>query len=325
MRKYVSLGLVCSLEEVRLSHTSQVGGKAAYLGELVNLGFPIPKSFCLTTEALVTVLSNEGISTEVEEFLTRGEKGENTAVPKEVQRIRKVLSEAMLPDCLRKEVEAAHSDLGELVPRVAVRSSAVVEDSSSASFAGQFKSFLNVKGLDSVWQNTKECWASAFSDRVLAYRRSKRITNASFNAGVLVQRMVDVEKAGIVFTQQPVTGDDSSILIEANWGFGESVVGGLVNPDRFSIKKGKLEITDRHIGKKELMRIISTDETDDMIEQVVPASKSQIPCIDDDEIVAIARMAEQVQNAFGIPQDIEWCIADRKIWILQARPITTIK
>lgn len=271
-----------------------VGGKAASLGALVG-NFRVPPGFCVTAEAL----SAAGIA-----------GGRLTPIPFE----------------LSQEIDQAYEELcslcGEADVPVAVRSSAVAEDGRAASFAGLYDTFLNIRGTEAVIQAIVDCSRSASGDRVTSYLRQRAGAAKRSSVAVLVQQLITADTSAVAFTTDPVTGDRSSVIVNATLGLGESLVGGEVTPDMFCVSKSSLMILEREIADKERMTILGPART----EQVdVPRLLRRHPSLDDAQVVEIASVALDLENAVGWPVDIECAYRDGALYLLQCRPITTIR
>lgn len=294
-----------------------VGGKAANLGVLTKAGLPVPPGFCVTTEAYRRVADTAGLD-DVLDRLATVDTGELAGLAGQA---RELVLAAPMPAAVREAVVAEYARLGEDVP-VAVRSSATAEDLPFASFAGQQDTYLNVVGADAVIEAVRRCWASLWTDRAVSYRASNRIDHHVVRLAVVVQRMVDSQVAGVLFTANPVTGRRREAVIDASPGLGEAVVSGAVNPDHFVVDTATGEIRERTLGDKRLViRSLPGGGT----EQVEQASGSEDACVTDEQIAALAALGDQVESHYGSPQDTEWAIdADGTVWLTQARPITTL-
>jgi pyruvate,water dikinase len=217
---------------------------------------------------------------------------------------------------------------------VAVRSSATLEDSAEASFAGLQDTYLAVRGTDAVLDRVRACWASLYNDESIAYRRRQGTGEDGLAMGVVVQRMLNPRSAGVMFTRSPVTGDRSVVAIEGTWGLGSALVGGEVTPDSFTVSKVTGEITGRRVGVK--LRVHSfTPNGQGISATPMAVPLRQTPCLTDDEVRTLARLGQQVEDHYGAPQDIEWALlgdspghpadladlADRFV-LLQSRPET---
>ena len=289
--------LVVDLGELRAADLPRVGGKAANLGELISAGLPVPGGFCLTTEAYARAAADV-----------------DTTDP---ARARDLLRTVAVPDDIAAAITAAYRALGE-VP-VAVRSSATAEDLPTASFAGQQDTYLNVVGVEALLDAVRRCWASLWTDRAVAYRAELGIDDAEVRLAVVVQRMVDAQVAGVLFTADPVSGRRTRAVLDASPGLGEAVVSGMVNPDHLAVEHGR--VVDRRLGDKAVaVRALPGGGT----ERVELASGSDA-CVTDRQAVELAALGRRVERHFGVPQDIEWALDGAgAIWLTQARPITSL-
>ncbi|MGW6933871.1 PEP/pyruvate-binding domain-containing protein [Lentzea sp. NPDC054927] len=298
------MSLVLDFSAVDGSMLAIVGGKAANLGELTRAGLPVPQGFCVTTEAYRAVaVADELASTTPENA-------------------RRTLVETPVPREIRDAIVAEYRKLGDgRTPGlpVAVRSSATAEDLPFASFAGQQDTFLNVVGEDAVVDAVRRCWASLWTDRAVSYRETNGIDHTTTYLAVVVQRMVQSEVSGVMFTANPVTGTRDQIVIDASPGLGEAVVSGAVNPDHFVVDGS--EIVEKRLGdKKFVIRSLPGGGTEH-----VEVGENGEPCLTDGQIHALAVLGRKVQRHYGSPQDIEWAIdADGELHLTQARPITTL-
>ena len=203
----------------------------------------------------------------------------------------------------------------------AVRSSATVEDLPEASFAGQHDSFLNVLGRDAVLAAVKRCWLSLFSERAISYRMRKGVAPGRAQMAVIVQQLIDADAAGVMFTTDPAGGNSDSILIEAAFGLGETVVQGKVAPDRIEVSRSRLRVVRRDTGVKRVQIVAAKDG---VCEELLAAEKASAPVLDDETAARLARLGLEAERLLGRPLDIEWGRARRRIWLLQARAVTTL-
>jgi len=301
---------------------SLVGGKAAQLGELIRFGFAVPDGFCLTTAAYARVAASAELETLLGEL--------STAPPDDMARqaelaaaVRTAILHAAVPSDVTSAIAAAYGALepDALVP-VAVRSSATAEDLPNASFAGQQETFLNVVGAEAVLDAVRRCWASLWTDRAVSYRAHQGIDPRAVRLAVVVQRMVDAQVAGVLFTANPLSGKRRHAVIDASPGLGEAVVSGATTPDHFVVNTATGEIVDRRLGDKQVIIRPTADGGTQRVEQ--PA-QPRSACLSDTQVRALAALGAQVEAFFGAPQDIEWaCDAADQLWLLQARPITTL-
>jgi rifampicin phosphotransferase len=314
-------GLILPFTAIDRGALAVAGGKAANLGELVGAGFPVPAGFCVTTAAYDLVVADAGLGPTLAELA--GTQPEDTArLARLAGEARSHLSDAIVPDFLAQAIAEAYEGLGdgETVP-VAVRSSATAEDLPQASFAGQQDTYLNVVGVESVLDAVRRCWASLWTDRAVSYRAKNGIDPHSVRLAVAVQRMVGASVAGVLFTANPVTGRRRQAVIDASPGLGEAVVSGMVNPDHFVVNTATGEIVERRLGDK---RVAIMAGSAGGTQRVELEAGEEGASLSDGQVLALARLGERVEEHYGMPQDTEWAIDDGGIWLLQARPITTL-
>jgi phosphohistidine swiveling domain-containing protein len=296
---------VVPLSDLARNDLATAGGKAANLGELVRAGFPVPDGFVITTDAYATVIQPLDLS-----IPERTAGGEGASVRTDIEK-------APVPADLRTEITNAYSALGG--GPVAVRSSATAEDLPGAAFAGQQDTYLNVVGEPALIDAVRRCWASLWTERAIAYRNRLKIDPADVGIAVVVQRMINAEVAGVMFTADPVSGDRETIVVDASIGLGEAVVSGLVTPDHY-VLDGRGLIRDYRPGGREL--IISSVPSGGVDHHAgQPDHPERLP---DAVLTDLARLGIEVATHFGRPQDIEWAYADGQLWLLQARPMTAL-
>ena len=310
-----------------LEHT--LGGKNTSLGILTSAGLPVPPGFAVTAEAYRRALSDTGVGAAVLNLLTDLDVADQMMLAATALAARETVLSIPLPDWLMVPLAEAYEELSQRcgladVP-VAVRSSATCEDQPDASFAGEHDTFLWVRGADAVAEHVRRCWASLFTDRAISYRRQVRYADAGAAMSVGVQEMVLPTAAGVAFTLNPIDGDRSQVAIDASWGLGEAVVGGVVTPDNFLVDKVMGTITRRTISSKTVEYRL--DEHDRVAEVPVDDARRDVPCLDDDEVLAVARLARRAEKHYGCPQDVEWAIDPRlpegdNVVLLQSRPET---
>jgi rifampicin phosphotransferase len=295
-----------------------VGGKAANLGELTGAGLPVPPGFCITTAAYELVASEAGLD------LMLDEKAESPADDASLaEAARTCLLAAAMTASLAEAISGAYRILGsgEPIP-VAVRSSATAEDLPFASFAGQQDTYLNVVGIEAVLEAVRNCWASLWTNRAVSYRASLGIDQRSVQLAVVVQRQIEAEVAGVLFTANPLTGKRRQAVIDANPGLGEAVVSGATNPDHFVVNTASGEIVERQLGDK---RVVIQATAGGGTQRIETSDGSKEACLSDEQIRALAQLGTRVEAHYSEPQDIEWAIdAAGKLWLTQSRPITTL-
>jgi pyruvate,water dikinase len=230
-----------------------------------------------------------------------------------------------VPRAAQDLLTTAYADLAKRCkmadPRVAVRSSAVGEDGQSASFAGQYDTYLNLVGAPAVIEAVGRCWASAQSERVLAYHRQQGRSVADIQLAVLVMQLVESDISIIAFSSNPVTHDRDEIVINASWGLGESVVSGTVTPDTYKVRKSDITITDRQIAEKQRMTVITLDGVKEV---PIPRPMRRQRAMNDEQTVEVAQLALDLEHHMGWPVDIECAYQGGKLYLLQCRPVSTI-
>jgi pyruvate,water dikinase len=306
-----------------------VGGKNASLGELIKADIPVPPGFSVTTEAYDEFLTGWGIKEVMESILARIDLQDVASLEEASKSIRKLMEEAPFPKRIEEEISFNYQALAQVcdVPNlpVAVRSSATAEDLPGASFAGQQDTFLWIQGSDEVLKRIKFCMSSLFTPRAISYRIKMGFPHEKVLISVGVQKIVDARAAGVMFTLNPTNGDPSKVVIEGNWGLGETVVSGICNPDKYVVDKVTGEI-ERRVSLKECECIY--DPVRGGVAHVdTPPERREIPCVEDQEILELGRYAKRVEEHYGCPQDIEWAIDKQKpfplnIFMVQSRPET---
>jgi pyruvate,water dikinase len=306
-----------------------VGGKNASLGELIRADIPVPPGFSVTTEAYHEFLIEGGIKEKIEKILSPMDLQDVASLENASKTIRELIRTTPMPKRIEETISSNYEALAQVceVPDipVAVRSSATAEDLPGASFAGQQDTFLWVRGDKEVLDKIKLCMSSLFTARAISYRIKMGFTHEKVLISVGVQKIVDARAAGVMFTLNPLNGDPSKVVIEGNWGLGETVVSGQVNPDKFVVEKVTKEI-DRTISQK-WTECIFDPEKGMVCHLDIPHDRQEIQCIEDKEILELARYAKRIEEYYGCPQDIEWAIDKHKpfplnIFMVQSRPET---
>jgi pyruvate, water dikinase len=315
--------LVIWFDDCDKTSTRDVGGKCAHLGELIRAELDVPPGFAVTTTAHRFFLEGNDLHRREAELLDSLDYEDMDALRKASRALRALVEGAELPAEIEEAVRQHYSALAARgSASVAVRSSALAEDTATASFAGQLQTFLWVEGEDAVVEHVRRCWSGFFTPEALAYRKRLEVAEDDALMSVGVQQMVDARSAGVMFTLNPLNGDRAKIMLESVWGLGEGVVSGAVNPDRFLVDKVTLDILERTIGSKDSEHRF--DETAGaVVEAPVAEERRAISSVSDDEIVQIARLGKQIERHFGRPQDIEWAIdGGGALYLLQARAET---
>lgn len=295
------------------------GGKGANLGEMARAGFPIPEGFVVTTLAFNKHLEENGLKETIYKILNEIDINNPKDLEEKTSKIRKLIEEAPIPKNIEMKIKEYYKNLGKV--RVAIRSSASAEDLPDASFAGQQETYLNVEGEDLVIKYIKKCWSSLFTPRATYYRAEKGFRHEDVSIAVVIQKMVNSEISGVMFTKDPRTGEDK-ILIEASYGLGEAIVGGKVTPDTYIVDKKSLKIETKNISRKEIMIVYENGKN---VEKEVPEELKEKQAMSDDLIIELAKIGIEIEKHYNFPQDIEFAIENNKIYIVQSRPITTLK
>jgi phosphohistidine swiveling domain-containing protein len=298
------------------------GGKGANLGEMTRAGFPVPPGFCVTTTAYEHAAPGadlEGTLTALAETSAR----DSTRLAALAQAARDCILRSPIPPEIAESICAAYQSLGNgETLAVSVRSSATAEDLPYASFAGQQETYLNVFGSEAVLDAVRRCWASLWTDRAVSYRASQGIDHRTVQLAVVVQRMVESSVAGVLFTANPLTGRRRQAVIDANPGLGEAVVSGATNPDHFVVMTATGEIVERRLGDK---RVIIKGSPGGGTVRTESLEGGDAACLSDDQVRGLVELGARVEAHYAAPQDIEWAIDPAgQIWLLQARPITTL-
>ena len=253
-----------------------VGGKSANLGELLNTGLPVPDGFAITTLAYKKLVIESEFKTQISEILDTLDIDDFNSINSCSDQIRKIIENIPLSEDIISEISSSYASLGDNI-EVAVRSSATAEDLPSASFAGQMDSFLYIKGIDNVLTSVKKCLSSVFSSRAISYRHEKNFDHFLVLASITIQKMLDPESAGVMFTLNPVSGNKNEIYIESSWGVGETIVQGKVDPDSFIVTKPNLDISSRNINTKKLMTIRGATQGKFAIADRASATEIDVP------------------------------------------------
>ena len=314
---------VVALSDVRSSDLALVGGKAAKLGELVGPGLPIPPGFVVTTEAYQAFVDGTRVGAVIRETLAHLEAGSPEQVETGCRSIRTAFETTPFPPELRDELVRAYETFSTRHghPFCAVRSSATAEDLEGASFAGLQDTYLNVRGTESILNAIRKCWGSLFTPRVVMYRSKKGFDHSAVRLAVLVQKMVDSRVSGILFTRDPNTGENH-LIVEAGWGLGEAIVGGEVTPDHYVIDGSTFQIVQKQLAEQKV-RLVRGPDGGNRREEV-PVAERGVQKLPDDKIARLVSLARVVESHYRRPMDIEWCWDGDAIYLVQARPVTTI-
>jgi pyruvate,water dikinase len=324
--------LVLWFENLRKTDIPLVGGKNANLGEMINAGIPVPPGFAVTAYAYEKFLEETRIAEKIYRMIKETVTDPND--PKQYdtasKKIRELIEASSMPKDIENAIKSAYKELNKRLNLkdvfVAVRSSATAEDLPDASFAGQQETFLNIRGSDELVERVVKCWSSLFTPRAIFYRNEKGFAHEKVFISVGVQKMVNSRAAGVMFTINPVTGNADEIVIEGNYGLGETVVSGIVNPDDFVVDKNTVKIKERRISKKNV-QYVRDPKTGKTVHLDVQEEKQKEPCVSDEEVLKIAELGKRIGAHYGKALDIEWAIDKdlsfpKNIFAVQARPET---
>ncbi len=307
-------------DELSKSSGPIVGGKGANLGEMTRAGIPVPPGFVVTTAAFLAALDAGGVREELQRCFAAADVEQPQALADAAERMRALVRRAGVPDDVRAAVLAAYAKLG-MEAAVAVRSSATSEDTGATSFAGMHETFTNVVGPTALLERLMDCWVSAYGARVLSYRNAEGMREEPTIA-VVVQRMIDSARSGVMFTADPASGDRDTVVIEGAFGLGEVVVGGQVEVDTYILDRQGPALRSTRVGRKEF-KIVRDAAGGEQRVTLAPEQAAR-RVLSDQEAEALARIGLQIEAHYGAPQDIEWAESGGEFSIVQTRPITTL-
>jgi len=311
-------------QEVDKDDIPLVGGKGANLGEMAKAGFPVPRGFIVTSKAYFDFLEENKLKSRIHQELKKINIEDPQTFNEVSEKIKNLILNGQISSSLAKEIIFNYLKLGGLIKQalVAVRSSATAEDLPTASFAGQQTTFLNVQGEANLLKKIQACWASLFEARAIFYREEKGFDHFKVGLAVPVQEMIPAEISGVMFTLNPVTHQKNQIIIEAVWGLGEFIVQGEVTPDTYLVDKNSLESLSKKVEKQEvqLIKVGSLSK-----KTKVPRQRQLKRKLTDTQIVELAKLGKRIHRHYFYPQDIEWVFYRKKFYIVQSRPVTTLK
>lgn len=298
------------------------GGKGASLCRMSRFAMPVPEGFIVCAQMFAQFMDRCGLWNKVYKLLDGIDFSDNASLDKIAKKIRTIIESAQMPMDMQQNIIDYYKQLGEDAP-VAVRSSGTAEDLDDASFAGQQETYLYVIGGENVVRHIQMCWASLYNDRAIFYRNVKGFDERSISIAVVVQRMVNSEIAGVLFSVNPIDKNRDIAVIEAAWGLGEGVVQGIVTPDNYCVDKKTYEIVNEYISEKETM-VVRLSESGGIKEIEVSDDLKEARVLNTDQVRTLVDMAVKVEEFYAKPQDMEWAIEGSKTYLLQSRPITTL-
>ena len=298
------------------------GGKGASLCRMFRAGLRVPEGFIVRSELFSEFMERSGLREYALAEIRKIDFSSNADLIEKAAGIRAKICDTPMPEDMEEELKQYYSKFNDCP--VAVRSSGTAEDLDDASFAGQQETYLFVIGEKDLIRFVKECWASLYNDRAIFYRREKGFKEEEVSIAVVVQKMVNAKKAGVMFTQNPVTKDPDVCMIEAAWGLGESVVSGIVTPDNLWINKKTMEVVTEYISEKETM-VVRLSEEGGTKEVPVPDELREAPVLTEQNKKDLVDVANRIEEFYGKPEDVEWAFEeDEQLYMLQSRPITTL-
>ncbi|MSQ40841.1 MAG: hypothetical protein EXR55_04135 [Dehalococcoidia bacterium] len=312
--------------DVGKEDVGRVGGKGANLGELTNAGIPVPPGFLVTAQTYSSFLDQANLTSPIARHLRSLDANNPEVLNQASARVKDVILGAPLPEGVAGQITEAYQALGG--GPVAVRSSATAEDLPEASFAGQQSTFLNVVGPQQVVKAVQACWASLYEPQAIFYRTRRGFEHLAVGIAVVVQRMVQAEAAGVMFTVEPVSNNTSKMAIEAVYGLGEALVSGELTPDLFIVEKSTGRVIERTIARQEWKITRNSDLSatwdEANIQEDIPPALQGAPKITGEQVMALCLLGKRIEALYGHPQDIEWAIEKGEIYVVQARAITTL-
>ena len=313
------------LEQVTTDLTSLVGGKGANLGQLLHGGFPVPTGFVVTTSAFKKTLETNNLTDAIHTIEANIDHSDLETLEIKARNIQTLILNTKIPFALLSLMLNAFNSLD--CSLAAVRSSATMEDSITASFAGQQNTYLNIRTAAEFIDALMNCWASLYEPRTIKYRFEKGLGELPIETGVVVQSMINSDVSGVIFTLDPVTGNSETVTIEAIYGLGEPLVSGEITPDLYIVEKESGHIHKQIISEQTWMLKANDDYSPNQpnnIQVSIDQSAQKIPKLSGAQISQLTQTAISIDNYYGLPQDIEWAICENTLYILQTRPITTV-
>lgn len=311
------MNFVKFFKELSMNDVSIAGGKGASLGEMTKVKIPVPNGFVVLSNAFDRFIEETNLKTEIEAALDKVNTEAMHTVELASEKIQALILGEEMPEDLKQEILSSHKELDSKF--VAVRSSATSEDSIDAAWAGQLNSYLNTTEKD-LMNKVKHCWASLFTPRAIFYRFEKKLHDTHISVAVVVQKMIHSEKSGIAFSVHPVTEDYNQMIIESGFGLGEAIVSGSITPDSYILSKKPLEITEQH--ESEQTRALFKGPDGGVEWKDIDGSESSLS---EEEVLKLSKIILNVENHYKFPVDVEWAYEKGKFYIVQSRPITTLK
>lgn len=311
-----------SLQEITKDDVQRCGGKGANLGELTRIGARVPPGFCITADALSYLLGSNALDGPIAEVVERLDFEDLNGLETATAAIRAMIATSSIPSDLEAEIRDRYRALVSDVNRyVAVRSSVAVKDSTISSFPGMMDTYHYVLGEAELLEKIRECWASLWTARAAFARHRQRIGHERGLIAPVIQLMVNADTAGVLFTANPISRSTTEIVIESNWGIGESVVSGRSMNDFYVLDKESLAVRERRVARKNVMVTMDLGKGSGRLELPVPAARASEPTLSDAQLVELGRTSKDIEDHFGFNVDMEWAYQDGTLYVLQARRI----
>lgn len=317
---------ILPLQSIAKSDIQRCGGKAFSLGELSRAGLRVPPGFCLAAESLDYLTSANQLKQPIDEIISQLDFEDFNGVDEKCADIRALITEADIPGDLEQGIVDHYEKLVDDLNRyVAVRSSVAVKNTPISSFPGMMDTYHYVLGIEDVLRKIKECWASLWTSRAAYSRHQKKIEHHLGIIAPVVQLMVNSDTAGVLFTANPITKSTDELVIEANWGLGESVVSGKSMNDFYVLNKKDLSVKQQKIAQKTIMVTMDEGKGSGRIEQTIPAEQATVPTLTEPELILLGETGKRIETHFGYWADIEWAYQDGDLYILQTRKIRDVE
>lgn len=314
--------MIVDLADEKALDASLAGGKGSELCALAAKGFAVPPGFVITTEAFSKFIDENNLGQQIEDLFGKAKTLPANDLSKAANLLQEKIRASRLPEGMAQSLKEKLNSYNNVASNQdqlwAVRSSAVAEDLEGASFAGMYDTLLGVAGFDEAARAVLSCWASFFNSVSIQYRLDRNLCD--IQGAVVVQLLVDADTAGVCFTMDPVSGYSDTVTINSNFGLGESVVSGRVTPDTFVVDKKSLEIVSRNLADKDIKIVPAQGGA---IEEAIDGALRKTPSLTDEQAMAVTRLAMEIETIEDRAVDVEWAIADGKLYLLQSRPITT--
>jgi len=311
--------IIREFEKLSKNDADLAGGKGASLGEMTQAGIPVPPGFVVLSSAFEKFLEETDLNVEIESVLDSVNHNQIHTIEHASEKIQSLILNAKMPKDIEEEIQKFFKKLDS--EYVAVRSSATAEDGADHAWAGQLESYLNTTE-ESLLEKVKKCWASLFTARAIFYRFEKQLHKQKISVAVVVQKMIESEVSGIAFSVHPITQDRNQLIIEAGYGLGEAIVSGSITPDSYVVEKEPRKIIDKNISEQK-RAIFRSENNNNWI--MISKEKRGMQKLADNDIMALSEIVINIEKHYGFACDIEWAFEGNKFYIVQSRPITTLK